>query len=162
MQNQSGVEGVIKRRDLVNIWLTFTPRKIKVMKQSETSTFHAKSDCWEISGVKRSQSVKTDLAGRSVIYHKLRERSEKELMARIEHNLSRIKSIISNLLAETVSEVSICRLYRIGENVGSESNQKNRLLIVNFALAEERNLILRNSHKLTRSGIYIRENFSLD
>ncbi|VDP60372.1 unnamed protein product [Schistosoma curassoni] len=84
-----------------------------------------------------------------------------EPKARFEHDLNHIKTSLSKVIADTVSGVSICKLYRTGKKVDSGSPQKNRLLKVTFNTVEERNLILRNSRKLIGSGIYVREDLSL-
>ncbi|KAH9592473.1 hypothetical protein MS3_00001266 [Schistosoma haematobium] len=114
-----------------------------------------------LSEEKSSLRDKTDLSERSVIFHKIRESSDKEPKARFEHDLNHIKTSLSKLLPDTVSGVSICKLCRIGKKVDSKSPPKNRLLKVTFNTVEERNLILSNSRKLIGSGIYVREDLSL-
>ncbi|VDP28810.1 unnamed protein product [Schistosoma mattheei] len=76
----SRVEEVVKRQSKVNKWLLVTPTKRKVRKQNVTSALNAelKSECKEetVSGTKIPQRVKTDIAGWSAIFHKLRESSD--------------------------------------------------------------------------------------
>ncbi|CAH8516651.1 unnamed protein product [Schistosoma margrebowiei] len=81
-----------------------------------------------LSEEKSSLHDKTDLSDRSVIFHKIRESLDTEPKARFEHDLNHVKTSLSKLLPDTVSGVSICKLYRIGKKVDSENPQKNRLL----------------------------------
>lgn len=71
-----------------------------------------------ISGTAIPQGVETHLTERSVIFHKFKEFFEKEPKDRHELDLSQIKPLISKLILETVSQVSICKLYIIGKKCG--------------------------------------------
>ncbi|VDP37344.1 unnamed protein product [Schistosoma curassoni] len=66
-----------------------------------------------LSEEKSSLRDKIDLSERSVIFDKIRESSDTEPKARLEHDLNDIKTSLSKLLPDTVSGVSICKLYRI-------------------------------------------------
>ncbi|VDO96473.1 unnamed protein product [Schistosoma margrebowiei] len=133
------------------------PICILLLKINEQETLELASNKDDISVYRGSESNHGDRHQQLEI----RESSDTEPKARFEHDLDHIKTSLSKLLPDTVSGVSICKLYRIEKKVDSESPQKNRLLKVTFNTVEERNLILSNSRKLIGSGIYVREDLSL-
>ncbi|CAH8598860.1 unnamed protein product [Schistosoma guineensis] len=142
-------------------WTPVRRKKNKKKKAVGKTQLVSKTLEGTLSEEKSSPREKIDLSERSVIFHKIRESSDTEPKTRFEHDLNHIKTSLSKLLPDTVSGVSICKLYRIGKKVDSESPQKNRLLKVTFNTVEERNLVLSNSRKLIGSGIYVREDLSL-